>query len=93
MKPGAAELWGTNYSVDRTCKSSLLTLPQRGQHCVRPIRLRMPACQWRSAVVELGRRDLCCVFAEMETDTSNGQRSPACSATFYEIKLQDFLKP
>jgi hypothetical protein len=41
----------------------------------------------------LWRRDLCCVFMEMESEVIDGQRSPAGSATFYELKLQDFLKP
>jgi hypothetical protein len=41
----------------------------------------------------LWRRDLCCVFMEIGTYTSNGQRSFTGSATSYELKLQGFLKP
>ena len=36
---------------------------------------------------------LCCVFTEQQNDVVRGVSSPSCSATFYTIKLRDFLKP
>ena len=36
---------------------------------------------------------LCCVFTEQHSDVVGGVRSPPCSATYYAIKLRDFLKP
>lgn len=36
---------------------------------------------------------LCCVFTEQQSDVVGGVSTPSCSATFYAIKLRDFLKP
>jgi hypothetical protein len=61
-----------------------------------PVTLKKDTRVWQADFTiprqSLWRRDLCCVFSEVDSDTINGQSSPASSATFYEIKLQEFTR-